>query len=233
MNYRLSLLAGSLCVVLLVLSLQGGPVFSQSPAGQLERIEWCDIWVTDADKNALPRVLLVGDSITRGYFSPVEKVLFGRAYCSRLTTSRSICDPVFYMELRVVIAQYPYAVIHFNNGLHGWGYTEAEYEVAFEKLLRVLATEAPQAKLIWASSTPVQEKSSMGDYTDRVAARNAIALRWVKKNNIPVNDLYAAMVKEDTYHSKDGVHFNNDGKAVQATQVIDTISKYLPAIPKN
>ena len=33
-----------------------------------ERIEWADIWVTDADKDDLPRVLLIGDSITRGYF---------------------------------------------------------------------------------------------------------------------------------------------------------------------
>jgi hypothetical protein len=32
-----------------------------------ERIEWIDIWVTDADKDDLPRVLFVGDSITRGY----------------------------------------------------------------------------------------------------------------------------------------------------------------------
>ncbi|MHB8974904.1 MAG: hypothetical protein ACYC4N_31125, partial [Pirellulaceae bacterium] len=38
-----------------------------------ERIEWADIWVTDADKNDLPRVLLIGDSITRGYFDGVEK----------------------------------------------------------------------------------------------------------------------------------------------------------------
>ena len=38
-----------------------------------ERIEWADIWITDADKDDLPRVLLIGDSITRGYFGEVEK----------------------------------------------------------------------------------------------------------------------------------------------------------------
>ena len=31
-----------------------------------ERTEWADIWVTDADKDDLPRVLVIGDSITRG-----------------------------------------------------------------------------------------------------------------------------------------------------------------------
>jgi hypothetical protein len=28
-----------------------------------ERIEWADIWVTDADKNDQPRVLFIGDSV--------------------------------------------------------------------------------------------------------------------------------------------------------------------------
>ena len=40
----------------------------------LEPIEWTDIWVTNANRNDLPRVLLVGDSITRGYFKSAEKL---------------------------------------------------------------------------------------------------------------------------------------------------------------
>ena len=32
-----------------------------------ERIDGIDIWVTDADKDGLPRVLFVGDSITQGW----------------------------------------------------------------------------------------------------------------------------------------------------------------------
>lgn len=86
-----------------------------------ERIEWCDIWFTDADKTDRPRVLLIGDSIARGYFDHVERNVGERLYCSRYATSRSICDPVFFEELRLVLSQYPYAVIHFNHGLHGWG----------------------------------------------------------------------------------------------------------------
>jgi hypothetical protein len=53
-------------------------VRSQEPIR--ERFEWADIWVTDADKSDLPRVLLIGDSITRGYFDGVEKQLAGKAY---------------------------------------------------------------------------------------------------------------------------------------------------------
>ena len=73
-----------------------------------ERIEWIDIWVTDADKDDLPRVLFVGDSITRGYFGGVEKHLAGKAYCARLTTSKCVSDPTFNDDLLLLLKQYKY-----------------------------------------------------------------------------------------------------------------------------
>lgn len=92
-----------------------------------ERIEWIDIWVTDADKDEIPRVLLVGDSITRGYFGGVEKQLAGKAYCARQTTSKCVSDPTFNDDLLLLLKQYKFSAIHFNNGLHGWGYSEEQY----------------------------------------------------------------------------------------------------------
>ncbi len=53
--------------ILLIAAFMAQTVSADEPVR--ERIEWIDIWVTDADKNELPRVLLVGDSIARGYFS--------------------------------------------------------------------------------------------------------------------------------------------------------------------
>ena len=41
------------------------------------------------DTPGLPRVLLIGDSITRGYYPAVEKQLAGKACVARLTTSAS------------------------------------------------------------------------------------------------------------------------------------------------
>jgi len=141
-----------------------------------ERIEWCDIWITNADSNDLPRVLLIGDSITRGYFGGVEKALDGKANCARLTTSRCICDPVFFDELEMVLRQYPFDVIHFNNGLHGWGYSEAQYREAFPKLLDTLRRENPNARLIWTTTTPVRTRSDL-DQLDEKTQRNVTQSR--------------------------------------------------------
>jgi hypothetical protein len=45
------------------------------------------VWITHANENKLPRVLLIGDSIARDYYPEVEKRLAGKAYVNRLTTS--------------------------------------------------------------------------------------------------------------------------------------------------
>jgi len=191
-----------------------------------ERIEWCDIWITNADNDDLPRVLLIGDSITRGYFGGVEKALEGRANCARLTTSRCICDPVFFDELKMVLRQYPFRVIHFNNGLHGWGYTEAQYRQAFPKLLDALRQYNPNARLIWTTTTPVRQRAAveqLDERTERVRQRNKIAAQFTRQAALAVDDLFALTIDHPEYHSADGVHFNNEGKKAQVQQVAQSI----------
>ncbi len=195
------------------------------PAGGLKResIEWCDVWFTHADKTDKPRVLLIGDSIVQGYFPVVEREMGDAVYWGRFTTSRSICDPVFFAELELVLKQYKFSVIHFNHGLHGWGYTEAQYAEAFDKLLQTLKEHGQGAKLIWGTTTPVQSGSSMGSDQPRVAERNKIAAEKVTKAGIPMNDLYALAIDKPEYYSKDGVHFSQEGKEVQGKAVAKVI----------
>ncbi len=225
------LLLGPIAVFVLVGLFVGlGTAFSQDAASELhrERIEWCDIWFTDAEKDAAPRVLLMGDSITRGYFGAVEKALGGRAYCGRLTTSRSVCDPVLFQELGLVLGQYEFAVVHFNNGLHGWGYSEEEYAAGFERLLDAFKEQAPKAQLVWASTTPLREDSSSKEKRERVARRNAIAAAAVDERGIPTNDLHALVTAHPEFFGGDGVHFSNAGREAQGSQVAAAILEYLP-----
>lgn len=194
-----------------------------APVLHRERIEWCDIWFTDAEKSALPRVLLVGDSITRGYFDGVEKALEGTAYCGRLCTSRSVCDPVFFQELKMVLSEYKFDVVHFNNGLHGWDYSEEEYRAGFEKFVATLKSDAPGAKLVCATTTPVQEQGGMKDHATRVSARNAIASEICVKAGIPLDDLFALVNGKKEWYSGDGVHFNDAGRAAEVKQVAEVV----------
>lgn len=202
---------------------------ADNPTLHRERIEWCDIWFTDAEKATLPRVLLVGDSITRGYFDGVEKAFLGQAYCGRMTTSRSVADPVFFQELALVLTQYPFAVIHVNNGLHGWEYTETEYRAGMEQMLDTIQSMAPQATVIVGTTTPVRADFEGGDKPARILARNKIAEELCAERKIAVDDLHASMIGHLELLSGDGVHFKDDGRAALAEQVAQVVGKALSA----
>jgi lysophospholipase L1-like esterase len=198
-----------------------------------EYIEWCDIWISHANETNLPRVLLIGDSITRDYYPAVEKRLEGKAYVARLCTSRFLTDPVLMGEIGTVLDGTKFDVIHFNNGMHGWQHSEEEYKKEFPKFLATIKKHAPQAKLIWAATTPLKESKTLppGDHTqssdERIAARNAIALEAIKGKGIAVNDLNGPMRGHPEYHS-DNVHFNGEGVKLQAAQVAEEVGKLLP-----
>ena len=196
-----------------------------------ERIEWIDIWVTNADQDDLPRVLLVGDSIVRGYFAETEKRLSGKASCARLTTSKCVSDPTFNEDLQLLLKQYKFDVIHFNNGLHGWGYDEEQYREGLSNTVAALKKHAPHAKLIWATTTPDRDKSDLqkfGKRAERVKDRNRIAAEIMEQHRIPSDDLFGLVENQPDWHSNDGVHFNAQGKETQASQVAETIQKQLP-----
>ena len=191
-----------------------------------ERIEWADIWVTDADKEDLPRVLLIGDSITRGYFGEVEKLLAGKAYCARLTTSKCVSDPFFPDEVQLLLKQYKFTAIHFNNGLHCWGYNEEQYRDGLLRLMETFQKHAGDTQLIWATTTPVRNRDNLqqiSERTERVKARNQIAADIMKERDIPTNDLYELVEQHPDWHSGDGVHFNGKGKEVQGAAVAESL----------
>jgi hypothetical protein len=212
--------------------LTGRAADSQYPSAGFESIEWCDLWISHANETNLPRVLLIGDSITRAYYPEVEKNLAGKAYVGRLASSAFISDPILLKEIAMVLDQYKFDVIHFNNGMHGWQHSEAEYEKAFPKFLKVIQAHAPHAKLIWANTTPlkVSPETPAGDQTvatdERIAARNVIASRLAQAKGISVDDLNTPMRGHPEYHS-DNIHFGNQGIAIQAAQVAATIEPLL------
>lgn len=198
-----------------------------------EAIEWCDIWISHANETNLPRVLLIGDSIARDYYPEVEKRLAGRAYVARLATSRFVADPVLLHEIQLVLNDETFEVIQFNNGMHGWQHSEAEYQRAFPILIKTIRKHAPKANLIWATTTPLRDGKDVtydtkaGYSDDRIAARNAVAAKIVAGDKIQTVDLNAAVRGHPELHS-DNVHFNGQGSQILATQVSTAIEKLLP-----
>jgi GDSL-like Lipase/Acylhydrolase family len=205
-----------------------------APAGRhvaREPIEWIRLWLPNVNKKDLPQVLLLGDSITQAYYKDVSADLKGKAYAGYLTSSLSMGDPMLPRQIALVLKNYRFDVIHFNNGLHGKGYTEQEYARYFPQFLKTLQANAHGAKLIWTSSTPVRTGKDMSEFapfTQRVAARNRIAAAYARKAGIPIDDLYAAILHHPEYYlGVDGTHPNPQGRAAEAHDVAASILKAL------
>lgn len=201
------------------------------PPSAREAIEWCDIWISHANETNLPRVLLIGDSITRAYFPDVERILSNKAYVARLASSAFVSDPGLLKQIQLVLSQYHFAVIHFNNGMHGWQHSEMEYAAAFPKFLNAIHKYAPDATLIWANTTPIKVSPASPDgqtraTDERIVARNSIARKFVKAAGIMVDDLNTPMLGHPEYHV-DNVHFNDRAIAIQAAQVAERIEQVL------
>jgi lysophospholipase L1-like esterase len=213
-----------------VLFILASPAAAQTKPVVREDIEWLDVWLPDTNSHDLPRVLLIGDSITRGYGPQVEADLKGKAYVGRMATSKSLGDPALLQEVALVLQEQAFDVIHFNNGMHGAGYSEEEYAAALPALLATLRRYAPNAKLIWASTTDVRQRNhpeTVDPKTDRIVQRNRAAAAIVQQENIPIDDLFSLVRGHPDYHAQDGVHFSDKGSEILAAQVSDSIAKLL------
>lgn len=191
-----------------------------------EPTEWCDIVIRPGSSSDLPRVLLIGDSITRAYHAEAERLMADFFACARLATSKSVCDPDFVRELALVLDDYRYEIIHINNGLHGWDYTEPDYGLHVDRVLAWLRLRQPQARLIWALTTPVRDPNDCTrpvEIDTRVRERNRLAAECAAHHGAAVNDLYALFSAHPEWYGGDGLHGNQAGDIALGRHVASTI----------
>jgi len=176
-----------------------------------EGIEWLDVYMPNTNDTVLPRILLIGNSITRGYYPEVAKMLEGKAYVARLTTSKSIGDPAIIKEIELIMSYYKFDIVQFSNGLHGFGYTEEEYQNAFPDFVKTIRKNASGAKLMYATLTPLHTKADakiLMPIIGRIEARNKIALDYViAQKDIKVDSLWEKTIDHPEYwQGGDGTH---------------------------
>lgn len=204
----------------------------KEPAGSIhrfEKYEWCRLWWENANDNTLPRALLVGDSIAEGYHPVVKEMLSGRVHVDLFASSRAINAPVFTRELNHVLELFPYRVIHFNSGLHGWNVTACEYRNGLEAIVKLISDKQPHAKLALATSTPVTKKDAQAELDLEKEAvlreRNRIVYDLAAAYGFPVNDLYRHMIGKSEIRTMDGYHYLPEGQRMQAVYVAAAIEE--------
>jgi len=196
------------------------------------------------DQQTLPKVLIIGDSISGGYTKTVIAELQGIAEVSRIPGNGEWTG-TGVEKIDQWLGETDWDVIHFNWGLwdmYGWRYYDQDRSpAAYAQRLEQLVARLKQtdATLIWATTTPPcpEHEVSMRDrfkgpglITPEVEKQYLDAAEQVmKRQGVRINDLNA-LVRDDLatlQTGPDNVHYTAEGSALLGRQVADAIGAAL------
>lgn len=186
-----------------------------------EYFEWVRLWCDNTNDSSLPRVALIGDSITEGYYKAVQSKLKGTAFVDYIATSYSINSNIYQAIVRSFVADSNYAAIHFNFGLHDYKLNAETFAEKYEETIKYLSNDAP---VVISTVTNVLDgalENETEQWRDKIIERNT-AIRSIAENNgYALDDLNAVCKKLDkTDRSTDGVHYVSSGYDKLADEVV-------------
>lgn len=198
-------------------------------------------WMGEFKPAPLPNVLIIGDSISIGYFKPLQEKLKDVAV---LTHNEGNAQHTAYglKKLDQWLGDTHWDVIHFNFGLHDLKYVDEQgkntsvekgkhqipidqYEQNLDQI--VMRLKKTGAKLIFATTTPVPDGTGFRAKGD-AATYNSAALNVMKKYGVQIDDLYSfALPRLKVIQREHNVHFTPEGSQQLAEQCAKSILKAL------
>lgn len=189
-----------------------------------ETFEWIRGWCDYAGKHDLPRVLLIGDSITESYQGEVREMLKGKAYVDYVATSYAIDSKMYSTIIEAYYKDDKYDIVHFNNGLHGVHVGTRTYAARLKKLIAKMS----ESKVILATSTVLNDAGNKVRHPvwhKIVKARNAAVSEIAESQGLVSDDLYTVSlsIKKEN-RLGDGTHYDKTGARIlaeAATKIIE------------
>lgn len=200
---------------------------------------------TQPVREDLPKVLIIGDSISIGYTPGVRELLHDKAQVCRPDVN---CGDTRHglKALGQWLGDTRWDLIHFNWGLHDLCYRHPESPIpgnrdkvkgtiavpllAYRTNLETLVARLIQtgATLVWAHTTVVPE-GEPGRFAGDERQYNAVAAEIMQRHAIAINDLHALTrgFAAALFAAPADVHYAPEGCALLARQVADTIAQAL------
>ena len=189
----------------------------------------------------MKKILLIGDSIRQGYDKYVKMSFEGEA---DVVYSKDNCRFASYVLRCLPDWKEVYCggedvdLVHWNAGLwdslvmlDGKHHTPIEfYKEYIERCCVVIKKIFPDAKVIFATSTPVQEHlfGDMKRFNADIEAYNAAAIETVTRYGHEINDLYTLMSACPASYHSDSTHFETEeGTKVITEKVVSAIEHTL------
>lgn len=196
------------------------------------------------DEPGLPRVLIIGDSISIGYTLDVRALMKGKANVHRIPTNGGPTTNGL-KNIQAWLGGSKWDVIHFNWGLHDLKYIQddpskradpkapgshqqvalADYEKNLAALVKTM--QATGAKLVWCNTTHVPAGSE-GRIEGDEGKYNEAAARVMTAAGVPTNDLRAHALAKPEAQLPANVHYTPEGSRYLAEKVAAVITEHLP-----
>lgn len=225
-----------LTTILITLAAYLAPTQAQPKAKQNDPFQ--HPFANPVDKPDLPRVLIVGDSISIGYTPRVRRLLKSVANVHRPKTN---CRWSAYGDEHIEewVGDSKWDVIHFNFGLwdwYGWRQdvkaTPESYAKSLESIIKKIRKKS-SARLIFGITTPpcltAERNAHIAVSEDRAREFNKAARAVMEKHKVGVNNLYDLIIKRraELQLAENDVHYNDNGRDILAQRVASRIQKDL------
>lgn len=108
------------------------------------------------------------------------------------------------------------------------------YEKNLDTLVKKLRSKAPEARLVWASTTPIRASASNVFEKGSEIEYNQIALKVMKKHGVPINDMHAFVkhlidMDKPAGFGADPFHFDKKPIHMPIVRVIENAFRLPPA----
>ena len=178
--------------------------------------------------DTLPNIFLIGDSIRKGYCKTVKSELEGKAEVFFVDDNcRSTQYVIFSLRKWAAMFDNPEKVniVHFNCGqwdiAHFSGSpecltSESDYAKNISAILFILRKLFPNAKIIFATTTPMNPNGKVGvnpRTNAEVERYNEIATEVCRKEGIEINDIHALTKDWGEDRFKDYCHLTKEAFA--------------------
>ena len=230
-------------------SAEESPSHPESKPNATKKID--PVFVDVPDVPGLPRVLIIGDSVSCGYTLPLRAALAGKANVHRPPQNCG-SSAVGLKNLDAWLGSSPWDVIHFNHGLHdlsnefspgknrneqgvyarpdNGGHARVsidEYRNNLQAIVARLREKAPAATLIFALTTPVS--ADLHHYVkDSEQPYNVVAREVMVKAHVEVDDLWSfAKPRILEIQETGNPHFLAKGSVVLAGEIARVITATL------
>lgn len=192
-----------------------------------------------------PKILIIGDSISIGYFPFVKEALKEKADLVH-NKGNAQHTGTGLENIDAWLGDTHWDIIQFNWSLWNLAYRNPESKAQgnrdkvngkitftpeqYRKNLETLVARLKKtgAKLIFVTTTCVPD-AEVGRFTGDALKYNAIATEIMKKNGIAINDLYALSVPvhQEFGLGADNVHYSDKGYEALTKQIVKGLEEIL------